>query len=66
MTVTQYARKIRRSRARVYILLKEGQIPGAQLDDAGNWEIPENAPRPVLKRRGRKVSKRTARAAASA
>jgi hypothetical protein len=63
MNVVDYAKKIGRSRARVYILLQTGRISKAKIDDAGNWIIPQDA-KVVLKRRGRKVSKRCANAIA--
>lgn len=62
MTVPQYAAKIKRSKARVYMLLQAGRIPGAVVDDSGNWEIPKGAI-PQLRRQGRKVSRRSANAA---
>ena len=59
MSVGQFAKKVRRSKARVYLLLQEWRIKGAYIDESGNWEIPEDAKLPARLRGGRKVLAKT-------
>jgi hypothetical protein len=57
LTVVKFAKKVKRSRIRIYQLLKDGRIEGATVDGLGNWEIPDKAVLPERQRQGRKVSR---------